>query len=93
MSEDKRKKDQRGYVSDKTIKDLKERFGGNLEVIMGSRSSEDAPFEMSYFYSNNLPKLEITGQNNKRTLEVEVSSIEGEDTQLLHYLHSKMIES
>ncbi|MFZ4500524.1 MAG: hypothetical protein ACOYMZ_03480 [Minisyncoccia bacterium] len=56
-----------------------------VEITIGS---EETGGIKSYF-TNKLPPLEIGKANAKRTIEVEVSSIEHENKELLHYLFSK----
>lgn len=72
-----------------SIRGLDKVLGGRgLVVSIGSPTTGG----VSDFYSNKLPKLEITTLNTKRAVKVEVSSVEPENDKLLHYLFRKTVE-
>ena len=89
----KKQKNQLAPLSDKTLKDLKKKFdfGNGVEITMGTTDPNTNKTNFTYHYTNKLPKLEVVTSNAKRTIEVEVMSIEEDDRKLLHLLHKETI--
>ena len=49
--------------------------------------------EVTHYFNDKLPALKIDTLNAEREIEVEVSSVEVENNQLLHYLYRRAVES
>jgi len=75
----------------KAIKDLERVIGEPITVILGS--SDGSKESVSHYYSGKLPPLVIETANAKREIKVEVSSIDQENNEMLHYLFRNTIES
>lgn len=78
------------HISNKNIAHLKKNydFGNGVEVTLASTDHKGNK-NYSHYYTNKLPKLEISLANAKRTIEVEASSIETEDKKILYFLYKK----
>ena len=62
--------------------------GEGIYVVTGS-PLPSGEMKADFFYSNTIPKLEITTLGKKREVEVSISSIADENKELLHFLFGK----
>jgi len=84
-------KAQRNTWSDRGIeaaRSLDRAIGDNgVEITLGSEETGG----ITHYFTNKLPPLEITTHNAKREIAVEMSSVEQENNNLLHYLFTKTV--
>lgn len=74
----------------KAIRGLDKAMGNKgIEVTVGNRESGG----IKSYFTNKLPPLRVESSNAERSIKVEVSSIEQDNNELLHYLFRKTIES
>lgn len=80
-------------ISNKILESLKKNydFANGVELSMASTDASGNR-TYSYHYTTKLPKLEITMANAKRTIAIEVSSVEEYDKKLLYFLYKKAVE-
>ena len=80
----------RRALSDKLLSKLKKDFdvGDGLDISIGTYDPETNKSKTSYIFSSKLPILEVTSKTAKRSIKVEVSSVEQDNAELLHTLFS-----
>lgn len=61
-------------------------FGNGTTLVLTTKKKDDKKSTVDLFFSNKTPKLEING----RKIEVEYTSTEQEDQDLLHFLAGKV---
>ena len=65
-------------------------LGDGIEVILASHKDEtDRQGTATHFFTSRIPKLQIKSRTTKKTLEVEMSSVEADNQSLLHFLFKK----
>lgn len=77
-------------ASDERMRELSREFdydGKGAEVFLGSNDGKTET--VSHFFTSRIPKLQIKSRNMRKTLEVEMSSVEEENQSLLHFLFKK----
>jgi len=62
--------------------------GEGIYVVTGS-PLHTGKVKVDFFFSNNIPKLEITTLGIKRVIEVSYSSVANDNKELLHFLYGK----
>ncbi len=73
----------RHHLPKKLIDDLKNTFGEQLEIVIEDRN-EKGEDKLKYIYTNKLPKIKFDIKG--RDIQVEMSSIENENLDLLNSL-------
>lgn len=63
--------------------------GDGVEVVLSSKNKADGREMVSHFFTSRIPKLQIKSRTTKKTLEVEMSSVEADNQSLLHFLFKK----
>jgi len=89
-------KAKRHPLTDKALNKLKDKFdfGKGVELVIGSANEKTGEQEAKYFFSNKFPKIEINAKYSaKRSIAVEVSSVEQDNKELLHNLFLKIRKS
>lgn len=69
---------------DKLKKDFD--FGNGLEISIGSYDPNTNKYSPGYVFSSKLPVLKIGSKSANRDIQVEISSVEQDNTELLHTL-------
>jgi|GEM_PF-2636061 len=65
-------------------------FGSGSEVFIKShKDKNDKKGRITYFFSSQLPKINLGLKTTKKQLEVECSSVDLDNQSLLHYLFKR----
>lgn len=76
-------------LTDQTLNDLKKKFdfGRGTEIVIATTDPKTGISKPDYFFSSKLPKLMIDTKHRKQAIDVEVSSVEQDNKELLHTLY------
>lgn len=72
----------------KAVKDLERVLGQKVTVSIGAPENGG----ITHYYTSKLPPLVVDTQNARRKIKVEVSSVDQDNRELLHYLFRKTVE-